>query len=182
MEKEMKGITKLVESFSEGLDIKNKKYEDIMDRFFFDVNLITKHLYLGNILGAKDKDFMIDQNIKLVVNASPSIPFFYEDIVEEYIRLDVEDDLSQASVNKFLDEIHDILDKMHYYIRSGNNVFVHCYAGRQRSCAIVACYLLKYCNSFIKHPEDAILYIMGRRPEAFYFGKSINFLEAIVLF
>ena len=63
---------------------------------------------------------------------------------------------------------------MDYYIRNKRSVLVHCSMGIQRSCALVACYLVKY-NGWT--PTEAINYIKSKRPIAFF--GNINFLETI---
>ena len=50
-------------------------------------------------------------------------------------------------------------------------------AGRQRSCAIVAAYLMRYHNY---HIDDAIHYIKTKRPYAFFI--SVNFKHALLSF
>jgi protein-tyrosine phosphatase len=54
------------------------------------------------------------------------------------------------------------------------NVLVHCFAGAQRSCATMACYLMKYHNAT---PEQAIDYIKSQRAVAFF--GNVNFVNAI---
>jgi protein-tyrosine phosphatase len=55
-------------------------------------------------------------------------------------------------------------------------VLVHCHAGMQRSCAIVACYLVKY---YDMTSYESISFIRAKRHIAFLY--SINFLETINL-
>ena len=68
-----------------------------------------------------------------------------------------------------------VLEKIHSLITQNKPVLVHCYAGMQRSCAVVACYLVKYHGMT---PENAILLIRQRRPVAFYY--QVNFLRTIM--
>jgi protein-tyrosine phosphatase len=56
-------------------------------------------------------------------------------------------------------------------------VLVHCKNGMQRSCGVVACYLIKY--NYMT-PIDAIQFIRYKRPIAFF--GNVNFQEAIDLF
>ena len=71
----------------------------------------------------------------------------------------------------------DVLEKINTAINNNNKVLVHCYAGQQRSCAVVACYLIKYNNM---NPYTAVNYIKMKRRIAF-FGE-INFIAAIINF
>jgi protein-tyrosine phosphatase len=70
-----------------------------------------------------------------------------------------------------------VLEKIHYSIMSEEPVLVHCFAGMQRSCTVVACYLMKY---YYMTPYDAIMYIQSKRPVAFF--GNVNFLHAIKIF
>jgi protein-tyrosine phosphatase len=56
-------------------------------------------------------------------------------------------------------------------------VLVHCFAGMQRSCAVVACYLIKYYNIT---PLDAINFIKKKRNVAFFGG--VNFMRTLEMF
>jgi protein-tyrosine phosphatase len=74
---------------------------------------------------------------------------------------------------KYMDETN-ILERMNEYIRKNEPVLVHCYAGMQRSCAVVACYLIKY---YGVTPSVAMDHIKKNRPVAF-FGEA-NFKQTI---
>lgn len=87
------------------------------------------------------------------------------------IRLPVEDIPDEANKLYHLICDNQILEKIH---TSQGKVLVHCNAGRQRSCAVVACYLVKYHNMT---PDEAVLYIKSKRREAFF--GAINFAETI---
>ena len=63
---------------------------------------------------------------------------------------------------------------MHEKIKNRENVLVHCFAGAQRSCAIVACYLITY---YKVTPNDVIDFIKSRRRVAFFGGS--NFIQTI---
>ena len=67
-----------------------------------------------------------------------------------------------------------VLRKMNQAISEGKPVLVHCYAGAQRSCALVACYLIEFC--FVT-PEVAMKHVRKCRPIAFF--CRANFLSAI---
>jgi protein-tyrosine phosphatase len=67
-----------------------------------------------------------------------------------------------------------ILEKIHKTLSEKKQVLVHCNAGRQRSCAVVACYLVKYYNMT---PIQAVEYIKSKRREAFF--GSVNFAKTI---
>jgi len=108
-------------------------------------NQIIPRLYLGNYIGACDKDFIIGKNINLVINCSNDLKFpaFYQKIPNcKYIRIPLDDsdrDIDQLIMRFSLPKICPII---HEYINKNLNVYVHCYAGMQRSATVVICYLM----------------------------------------
>lgn len=91
-----------------------------------------------------------------------------------YINLPVHDSPDECDKLLSLIKETNVLEKMHLALQENKPVLVHCFAGMQRSCALVACYLIKYNNMT---PDEAIEYIKFRRPIAF-FGK-VNFMETV---
>ena len=67
-----------------------------------------------------------------------------------------------------------VLDRMHQCITNNQPVLVHCHAGMQRSCAVVACYLMKHHHMTMR---DAMDHIRSKCPIAFFGGA--NFQEAL---
>jgi len=138
--------------------ISNNAYDEIIDR-----------LFIGSATALRDSD-----NFDLIVNCTPDI--FIKD-PNKTIRIPIKD--NQDECNKLLQllEEMDVLEKINTAINNNNKVLVHCYAGQQRSCAVVACYLIKYNNM---NPYTAVNYIKMKRRIAF-FGE-INFIAAIINF
>lgn len=130
---------------------------------------IIDHLFIGS---AKSLDEI--ENFDLIVNCTPDIFIKYPN---KSIRIPVKD--NQDECNKLLQLLKDtdVLEKIKTTINNKQNVLVHCYAGQQRSCAVVACYLIKYNNM---NPYTAVNYIKMKRRIAF-FGE-INFISAIINF
>ena len=135
---------------------------------------ILPNLYLGSIkaLGTyecKALDYyMIVDLIKhtfLLEKTNPHI----------YINLPVHDSPDECVT--LLSLIHEtqVLEKIHLALQEKKPVLVHCFAGMQRSCALVACYLIKYNNMT---PVEAIDYIKSKRPIAFF--GNVNFMELIL--
>jgi protein-tyrosine phosphatase len=140
-------------------------------------DLIIPNLYLGSIkaLGTYDYKaidyYMVVDLIKysIQLDEHKSLPN-----TQIYINLPVHD--SPDECEKLLSLIREtqVLEKMHDCIIKGQPVLVHCFAGMQRSCALVACYLINYHNMT---PNEAIDYIKSKRPIAF-FGQ-VNFMETL---
>ena len=94
-----------------------------------------------------------------------------------YINLPVHDSPDECNTLLSLLRETQVLEKMHFVLQQNKPVLVHCFAGMQRSCALVACYLIKY-NKM--SADEAIDYIKSKRPIAF-FGK-VNFMDLILSF
>lgn len=142
------------------------------------VDKIMNRIYLGNYQAAKDKQFFKDKNIKAVLNCTQDIPnHFANNRNIEYMRIPVEDSLKERDFElmyKFLPAAVEFIHK-HADIQK-ENVFIHCYAGRQRSISCLAGYLIS------KHkmtPHEACLFALKKRPEAFHFGASLNFSKSL---
>ena len=134
---------------------------------------ILPNLYLGSIKALGTYDYkavdyhMIVDLIKhtfLLEKPNPHI----------YINLPVHD--SPDECDTLLSLIHEtqVLEKMHVALQEKKPVLVHCFAGMQRSCALVACYLIKYNNMT---PVEAIDYIKSKRPIAFF--GNVNFMKTL---
>ena len=129
---------------------------------------IIDNLYISD---RKHVTFWVS-NYDLIVNCTPDIPFPL--LCRATIRIPVRDHPSHAKkMLQIIRETH-VLEAIHAHLQEGKTVLVHCHAGIQRSCAVVACYLVKYHGLT---PDQAIAYIKVQRPIAFFNG--VNFRETI---
>lgn len=133
---------------------------------------IINNLFLGsaNALQTK-KDFT------MIVNCTRNTDIPFPKYCNNCIRVPIDDDPDHSNLLLSLITETNVLGKMHDSLQKKEFVLVHCFAGMQRSCALVACYLIKYYNM---HPNDAINYIKTKRPMAFF--GNVNFMTAIELF
>ena len=93
------------------------------------------------------------------------------------VRVPIDDDESECdNLIKRLRETN-VLERINDALSKGQSVLVHCYAGVQRSCAVVACYLIRYHQMT---PESAIAFIKSKREVAF--DDAPTFLAAIETF
>ena len=131
-----------------------------------DVDMIVNNLYLGNY---KSPDFC-NGKVSLIINCTKDLPL----TETETIRIPINDDPSECdNLLQFIED-NNILEKIHSTIIGGQSVLVHCKAGAQRSCAVVALYLIKYYKT---QPSEAIEYIKKRRAIAFF--GHVNFMKAL---
>jgi protein-tyrosine phosphatase len=142
---------------------------------------ILPGLWLGNQATSQSKNFIKNNKISLVVNATKHVDSkFLGDI--HYIRVPVNDPgvLGIASegnedVEIMKKSIPLVLKQILKFRKGGRNVLVHCHAGAQRSAIIVLAYLL-YRGHF-NNIDKAINYIVSKRPIAFFGGSSVNFIK-----
>jgi protein-tyrosine phosphatase len=130
-------------------------------------------LWLGSYKTIQDPEFMAD--IDVVFNCTKNLPMVFN---KKSFRLPVDDNLQKAEIDMMSSLAAEIVFHIHNeYATNRKRVLIHCYAGRQRSAAVVAMYLI-----FIYGltPRDAVTFIRSRRPEAFAGG--VNFLESISRF
>lgn len=135
-------------------------------------NQIVDFLFVGN---SKSPD---QRHFDLIVNCTKEseVPF-PSSYNPRCIRIPIKDDpYESAKLLHYIHETH-VLETIHDCIQGHNNVLVHCSMGMQRSCALVACYLIHYHHM---DPSVAIDYIKTKRPVAFF--GNVNLLPAIESF
>ena len=135
------------------------------------VNLILPGLYLGNAKSSLDDEFLRTNNIRAVFNCSKDLPFHHS--VRTKYRIPVDDNLKAEEIRNLELWSFEIVYKLAKEHKHGN-VLVHCYAGMQRSAAVVAMYLIAIHE--MKH-EQAISFIKHKRSIAFC--PFTNFLKSI---
>jgi protein-tyrosine phosphatase len=130
---------------------------------------IIEYLYVGSASALNHSE-----KFNLIVNCTTNV---YIKTSVNTIRIPIYDD--PYDTNLFLQLLDDtnVLEKIHTSINNKEPVLVHCYAGQQRSCALVACYLIKYKNMT---PDTAINYIKQKRRVAFI--GNVTLISAIVHF
>lgn len=163
-----------------------------------DANEIIPNIWVGNEKSSQNSNFMKKNNIRLIINATKHIPNTFKKEID-YFRIPVNDPgpyqtIKQSDVNTMAKYLPHVLPVIHAFSKRGYGVLIHCHAGVQRSAAVMAAYIITYCvyvnknsNSFKCNQqkgrkvslEDAVKYIVKKRPQAFYFGQYVNFKEAL---
>jgi protein-tyrosine phosphatase len=136
-----------------------------------DYNIIVENLLLGN----KKSSETYGDRMYFVVNCTKDIKLPTN--CKESVRIPIDDLPSEADKLLYYMLRTNILQKIHLNITNKKPVLVHCFAGMQRSCAVVACYLISYYNVT---PLMAIKYIKQRRRVAFFGG--VNFIKTLEMF
>lgn len=141
-------------------------YEEKYDHY----DEIIPNLFIGNINSLK-----YSNKFAFIVNCTDDIPF--PKTCYSCVRIPIVDSPLESDNLLAIMKRNGILEKIHDFVRNKYPVLVHCYAGMQRSCAVVACYLMKYYNI---SPDTAISHIKLKRSRAFYGG--VNFQRALNIF
>lgn len=148
------------------------------DDTFKPYNEIIKHLWVGNHKTAKNKEFFKKHNIAAVINCTKDLPnSFSDDKKIQYLRIPVDDSLKEVDYQKMYNYFPVIIEFLNKVINiEKKNVLINCVMGRQRS-VIAASIFLVWSGM---NPEDALKYILQKRPEAFHFGLSFNFKKSFI--
>ena len=136
------------------------------------LNKISDFLFVGGIQSSEQHW----QEFGLIVNCTKHIPF-HKNYKSEQIRIPVNDNSGECDRFLILMEEIQVLHRMNDCIVNNIPVLVHCHAGSQRSCALVACYLMKYHGMKV---DNAMNHVRTHRPIAFFGGA--NLLSAIQRF
>lgn len=132
---------------------KEPYYKDLYDVLTSYPNHVVDNIFLGNAFNAADYKWLKDNKVTTIVNVTPSISnYFPDDFV--YYNCDVID-LNEASLKGFYERFYNIIEN------STGNIFVHCFAGKSRSAALVLYYLVKKYGWTI---EEALDIIKVKRP------------------
>lgn len=161
-------------------------------------------LWLGNYKAALDLDFLVENDISVVINCSPDIPFIYEILDTdslcqkdqnhcklkflETFRIPVFDSLLPNDIALMEQYFSTVLPYILTRLSLKQNVLVHCWAGRQRSAIVVAA-ILFILKGYDENPKinsksmkDIIKFIQKQRPEVFSYGLRINFKKSFEKF
>ena len=138
-------------------------------------DLIVPGLWLGNGKASLDDKFLKENNIRVVFNCTKDLPF-HSGISRRY-RVPVDDNLRAEEIRNMELWSFEAIYKLTKEHKQAN-VLVHCYAGMQRSAAVVAMYLIaKYGMA----KEQVIPFIKSKRSIAFWpytnFDKAIQGFE-----
>lgn len=139
---------------------------------------VLSNIYLGDNRAATSRTFFEKANITGVLNMTPNIQNTFREFDNlEYLRIPVYDSHGKRDVNQMYQYFPLVTEYMHKIaVLENRNLLVHCALGRQRSCAAIAAYLIKY---YQLTPLEAMDFILKRKPDAFHWGESANFAKSL---
>jgi dual specificity phosphatase 12 len=136
---------------------------------------IIPNLWLGNIKTSQDTNFLKEKGIKVIINCTKDIPFANVDCTK--FRIPVNDDLQMNEIINLYKCLGTATEIIADSINKCLPVLVHCYAGAQRSAAVVCAFVMRFSRMGV---IECIGYIKSKRPVAFTF--SVNFQKALEQF
>ena len=135
-------------------------------------NEIVERIWLGDYKASQDETFLRGNHIDVVINCTKDLPF--KMVAPTQYRVPLDDNLEEVEIRNAALWSYEIAYTIMKHWKKGDRILIHCMAGRQRSAASIAMFLI-----FQKHftTRQAIAYLREKRPVAFM--PSPNFLESI---
>ena len=118
----------------------------------FTANEIFTNLWLGDIRDSRNSEFI--NSIDVVINCTKNLPFINNS--KKSIRVSVEDNLEKEEIASLYKYLEPITKFIHVQLINNKKVFVHCYAGKQRSASVVCAYLMKFMELSYKESTELI--------------------------
>lgn len=138
-------------------------------------NEVIKGLFVGDEYDALNSSFL--ETFACIINVTRESPFsklLPQSI--ETLRLPIYD-LGDSSEQQLMLQHFEVgTSLIHRHLSGDRTVLVHCMMGMQRSCALVAAYLIKYCKL---SKAVALALILSCRPLAFDNGTHVHFNDAL---
>ena len=173
---------------------------NLLMNLYNDVDEIVPNLWLGNADSALNVDFLVKNDINVIVNCTKNKPFVdqqnnhFDKFIETF-RIPVDDSLLDKDIDSMTEYLKVIIPLLlNKYTVEKKNILIHCHMGKQRSAIVIACLLkvlidFNYISTEIskdiddKQQFDEICnYILSKRPQAFTFGYRINFKKSFYKF
>ena len=140
---------------------------------------IVDRLYLGGDRDAQSGSFLVDARVEIIVNCSKELPHYFEKSGEfRYYRLPVEDKACQDEMLNFYHYAREILPILYQHYMEGKTLFIHCFAGMQRSAALTLLFFVYYHKKSKRENvriQDAEFYLLMKRPLVFGYGSDMRF-------
>ena len=118
----------------------------------FTANEIFTNLWLGDIRDSRNSEFI--NSIDVVINCTKNLPLINNS--KKSIRVFVEDNLEKEEIASLYKYLEPITKFIHVQLVNNKKVFVHCYAGKQRSASVVCAYLMKFMDLSYKESTGLI--------------------------
>jgi protein-tyrosine phosphatase len=148
---------------------------------FSNVHKIFPNLWIGNKKIINDTAFFKQNNIDLIVNCTPDLPFPDISIRKSIctLRIPVYDSGLEKDYTLMESYFHLYIPLLSNTIKNNKNTLIYCKAGKQRSCIVAAAILFHMfcndCNNKQLFANSIFEFIQSKRRLAFNFGFQKNF-------
>lgn len=133
------------------------------------MNEIIPNLYLG---GSQQMTSTCDvKDNDLIINCTRDITY---KTTANFIRIEVEDDCSKKAIDTMKKSFVSVVKQIENVLSRGHKVFVHCKMGQQRSCAVIAAYLMKTRCLTV---DQVIKLVKTKKKDAFFW--QANFKDSL---
>lgn len=138
---------------------------------FISATKIDNTIYLGNAFNAADYNYIKNNGITAIVNASKEISNYFETNSDlQYFKLDDVKDINSSSIKKYFDNFISFVEK----IKAENGrILIHCFMGSSRSAILVVLYKVYFLGDKL---EDSIIDITNKRERV---NINITFVEEL---
>lgn len=129
-------------------------------------------LWLGNIKAAINKKFIKEKKINCIINCC-RYKVWSDDTIK-VVNLDLSDTGSDKAIERMYAHLDPVVTFIMNQLLSKKIILVNCYAGKQRSPAIIMAFLIRYCGFNIQQTLDVLT---KRWPHT-----GLNFTRSLVKF
>jgi protein tyrosine phosphatase len=133
---------------------------------------IIPNLWLGNSTDSQSTPWIFQFDI--IINCTKDLPFCLENTHAKKIRIPIDDNLEPIEIDNMYNYLETIIDFIHIQLLKGKKIFVHCFAGVQRSATVIVAYLLKYIRLSL---DECSKCVSSKRPIIFL--PMCNFRPAL---
>jgi atypical dual specificity phosphatase len=99
---------------------------------------ITEQIWVGSYGDASSDQYLSERRITHVITCADEFP---SSIIRPGYRIPIVDDVADYKTKKYFLEAASILDR---WVKEGNKIMVHCFAGMSRSVSVVITYFIVY--------------------------------------
>ena len=133
---------------------------------------IIDNIYLGNAYNASNYSYLMDNNIRCIVNATDEIENYFEyDNKFTYMKLNGVIDNSKGTIKSYFDDFIQFMTE-----NKNSNILIHCYMGSSRSATLIVLYLIYFKMYSL---DDAIKFIENKCNRV---NINTNYIEELKIY
>lgn len=140
-------------------------------------------LYISDYKSTTDNTILKKLKINNIINMAKSLEnknfdniIYYKYDIEDYLPVFLNTKKIMEENKKLCTILPNIVQLIHTKLIQGQNVLVHCKAGRQRSAAVILAYLMKYRKIKLEKAKE---FLRNIRSETFNYGLYFTFEDCL---